>query len=304
MLENKKTIILFAFLSGVSLSGILFLSFKSNPDGSYNYENFQLPQKVLSIPLDYTFEFSGETMPINRDTRERMDRELSVNAYWQSATLMNIKLSAKYFPIIEKIFAEEGIPDDFKYLAVAESSLRNATSPSQAKGYWQFMKPTAVEMGLEISEDVDQRFDIFLSTKAAAQYLKAMYKRFGSWTNVAAAYNMGPTAFSNALKEQKENSYYDLNINDESSRYVFRIIAIKEIIKNPKKYGYHLMDEDFYTSLDNTKSVTVNASIGQLADFAKLNGISYRMLKYYNPWLISGKLHVAPGKTYDIILPQ
>ncbi|HMR88164.1 MAG TPA: lytic transglycosylase domain-containing protein [Saprospiraceae bacterium] len=301
MEKYKNLFPIFGFLSGIIFCLLIFVSFstKNNSLGSF----FDLPQQIKAVNLDKKFDFAGEIVPINDDTKERLDRELSVNAYWQSTTLLNIKMSHKYFPIVERILKEQGVPDDFKYLAIAESGLRNVTSSASAKGFWQFMKPAALEMGLEISEEVDERLHLEKSTLAACNYIKQMYKRFGTWTNVAGAYNVGPTSFARSLAEQKETSYYDLNINEETSRYLFRIIAIKEIVKNPSDFGYYLEDDHKYQP-QNLKEIKVSNSITSLTDFAHENGLTYRMLKYYNPWLISSKLTVAQGKEYTIKVPK
>ena len=293
---------LFGFVAGIIFTMLIFLSYTSNTTTLSKF--FDLPQQIKAVNLDRTFEFAGEPVPVNEDTRERLDRELSVNAYWQSTTLLNLKMSHKHFPVVEKILKENGIPEDFKYLAVAESGLRNLTSSASAKGYWQFMKPAATEMGLEISDDVDERMHIEKSTKAACNYIKQLYKRFGSWSNVAGAYNVGPTSFARTLSEQKENSYYDININDETLRYLFRIIAIKEIVKNPQDFGYYLEEQHKYIHHPNLKSISITSSISSLADFAHQNNTTYRLLKYYNPWLISAKLNVTPGKEYVIKIPE
>jgi hypothetical protein len=293
---------LFGFIAGILFTMLIFISYSTNSNALVKF--FDLPQQIKAVNINRAFDFAGEPIPLNEDTRERLDRELSVNAYWQSTTLLNLKMAHKYFPVVEKILAENGIPEDFKYLAVAESGLRNLTSSASAKGYWQFMKPAATEMGLEVSDDVDERMHIEKSTRAACGYIKQMYKRFGTWTNVAGAYNVGPTSFARILSEQKENSYFDVNINDETSRYVFRIVAIKEIVKNPQDFGYYLEDEHKYVAHPNLKNITVNATIPSLADFAHQYGVTYRLLKYYNPWLISTKLTVAPGKEYTIKVPE
>lgn len=264
---------------------------------------FRLPQKIKGIRMDRNFNFAGEDIPWNEDTRERLDRELTINAYWTATTLLNVKMATKHFPRISEILAEHGIPDDFKYLAVAESSLRNATSSASAKGFWQFMQPAGEEMGLEISEDVDERFHFEKSTHAACQYIKKMKSRFSTWTNVAAAYNIGPTKFAQKMTEQKENSYYSLHLNEETSRYVFRIVAIKEILANPSDFGYELESHDEYNPLTQLREVEVTESISNLADFAHLHNTTFRLLKYYNPWLISGKLTVKPGRKYMIKIP-
>ena len=301
MEKYKNLFPIFGFLSGIIFCLLIFVSFSSKDTSLGSF--FELPQQIKAVNLDKKFDFAGEVVPINVDTKERLDRELSVNAYWQSTTLLNIKMSFKYFPIVERILKEQGVPDDFKYLAIAESGLRNVTSSASAKGFWQFMKPAAMEMGLEISDEVDERLHLEKSTMAACAYVKQMYKRFGTWTNVAGAYNVGPTSFARSLAEQKETSYYDLNINEETSRYLFRIIAIKEIVKNPSDFGYYLEDEHKYQP-QNLKDIKITSSILSLTDFAHENGLTYRMLKFYNPWLISSKLTVSPGKEYTIKVPN
>lgn len=262
-----------------------------------------LPQIIEPVDLNKVYSFGGENMPQNFDCKERLDREMLVNAYWQSSTLLNIKASQRYFPIIESILAENGIPDDFKYLAVAESSLRHVSSPANAKGFWQFRKLAAKEFGLEVNDEVDERYHTEKSTIAACKYLKQLYKRFGSWTNAAAAYNVGPTNFSRILKNQGEDSFYDLNLNSETSRYVFRLIAIKEIMSNPSQFGFYVNDENKYPQFDNTYDVVVDKTVNSWSEFAKERGISYRMLKVYNPWLRDTKLTVIKN-TYKIKIPR
>ena len=292
----------FGFISGVVFCLLIFVSYSSHTFNAR--EDSDLPQKVFSISMDKAFDFAGEPLPMNEDTRERLDRELSVNAYWQSSTLLNIKISNKHFPAIVNILKENGIPEDFKYLAVAESGLRNVTSSASAKGYWQFMKAAAEEMDLEINTEVDERFHLEKSTIAACKYLQKLYKKFGTWTNVAAAYNVGPTALAKTFEEQKEDSYYNININDETSRYIFRIVAIKEIVKDPTKYGYYLEDDHKYQPIQGLKAVKLTSSVPSLADLAHQFGTTYRLLKYYNPWLISTKLTISPGKEYIIKVPE
>jgi membrane-bound lytic murein transglycosylase D len=249
--------------------------------------------------------FAGERLPVeNFDVRERLERELILNAYRHSSTILNLKNSARFFPVIEKILKENGIPDDFKYVAVAESDFRNATSSAGAKGIWQFMEGTAGDYGLEVSDDVDERLHLEKSTRAACQYLKKYKERFGSWTLTAAAYNMGAKGLSNEMSNQKFDNFYDLNLNDETNRYIFRIVAIKEILEHPEKYGFDIRKEQLYPTLDNFALVTVDTSIASLGDFAKQFGISYRMLKLYNPWLRDWKLSNPKRKTYDIKIPK
>lgn len=262
-----------------------------------------LPQIIKSISLDKTFHFSGEVLPKTPDARERLDRELSVNAYWHSSTLMNLKLAGKYFPTIERILAEEGVPDDFKYLAVAESGLRNVVSSASAKGFWQFMKLSAKEFNLEVNDEVDERYHLEKSTKAAAKYIKQLKKRFGTWTDAAAAYNIGPTSYSRIQRNQNETNYYNLNLTSETSRYVFRLFAIKEIMTNPDIYGFYIEHGDKYEQFPEYYEVMVDKSVDDWGEFAHNHGLSYRELKIHNPWLIDNKLTVKVN-TYYIKIPR
>lgn len=295
------------FLLGVVAGFILALTINSNWLSAKVFVDempfASLPQIIEPINVNQSYSFAGEKMPDNFDTRERLDRELSVNAYWHSSTLLNIKSANRYFPTIEKILAKHNIPDDFKFLAVAESNLRNVTSSASAKGFWQFRKLAAEEFGLEVNSEVDERYHLEKSTEAACKYLKQLYQRFGSWSNAAAAYNIGPTNFSRILKAQEEDSFYDLNLTDETSRYVFRLLAMKEIISDPVKYGFYLDDFEKYQPLDDYSTVTVNESVPSWGEFAKKYGISYRILKVYNPWLIDNKLTVIKN-TYEIKIPK
>ncbi|NNE13606.1 MAG: lytic transglycosylase domain-containing protein [Saprospiraceae bacterium] len=262
-----------------------------------------LPQIIEAVDLDQQFSFAGEVLPNNFDNIERLDREMLVNAYWQSSTLLNIKAANRFFPVIEKILAEQNVPDDFKYLAVAESNLRNVTSSAKAKGFWQFRKLAAKEFKLEVNDEVDERFHVEKATRAACKYLKQLHKRFGNWTNAAAAYNVGPTNFKRILKNQGQTSFYDLNLNPETSRYVFRLIAIKQIMSNPSHFGFYLDESKKYAPLDNYYEVVVDKSIPSWSQFAKEHGISYRILKVYNPWLRDTKLTVI-NNTYKVKIPR
>lgn len=263
-----------------------------------------LPQIVKGVKIEQNaYNFAGEVMPLNEDTRERLDRELTVNAYWQSSTLLNIKLAHKYLPEIERILREEGVPDDFKYLAIAESGLRNVGSHAGAKGFWQFMTGTGKEYGLEINSEVDERYHFEKSTRAAAKYIKKLHSRFGNYTNAAASYNVGPTKFSKEMKAQGEDSYYNMNLNIETSRYVFRLLAIKEILKRPSDFGFYLDEQDYYPQTTNLMTVTVDKSVPSWKNFAKQYGLTYRMLKFYNPWIIDSKLTVI-NNTYEVKVPR
>lgn len=261
--------------------------------------------QVVEIPrLKKSYNFAGERLPMdNFDVRERLKRELIVNSYYHSGTSQNLVKSVRYFPEIERILKEEGLPEDLKFLAVAESNLSNVTSPAGAKGFWQFMVPSAQQFGLEINSEVDERFHLEKATRAACTYFRNLQKRFGSWTNAAAAYNVGPTRFAQEKERQRMDSYYDMNLNSETGRYLFRVVAIKEVLKHPHDFGFRFGQEEGYPPLEDYKVVKINQSIPNLGDFAKQQGTTYRMLKVYNPWLISYKLTVSGRKTYEIKIP-
>ncbi len=265
----------------------------------------QLPQQIRSVPLRDNYDLGGEALPMDKqDVRERLDRELSVNSYWHSSTLLNIKLATKHFSTIEPILAQYGVPDDFKYLAVAESNLRNVTSHAGAKGYWQFLKTTGKAYDLEINSEVDERMHLEKSTHAAAQYLRDLKEKFGSWTLAAAAYNGGETRIRRLLKEQKADNYYELNMSEETMRYVFRIVAIKEILSSPETYGFSIDQGYRYDDDPDLYLLEVAESVASWGDYAKQYGSDYRTLKYYNPWLISGQLTVSEGNSYLVKLPK
>jgi len=265
-----------------------------------------LPQIVKGVRMDQEYHIAGEYVPKdNWDAMERLDREFTVNSYWHSSTLIHLKRAQRYFPIIEKILREEGVPDDFKYLAVAESSLDNVTSPAGAKGLWQIMRPTATGYGLEVSKHVDERYHVEKATRAACKLLKDYFNRFGNWTMAAGAYNLGETRMAKEIRLQKESSYYDLNLGRETGRYVFRIVAIKYIFQDPSYFGFFPGNiNNYYKPLTDYSIVSVDKTIESLADFAHQYGTTYRMLKRYNPWLITDKLYVAPGKLYKIHIPR
>ncbi|KZS38611.1 murein transglycosylase [Aquimarina aggregata] len=259
---------------------------------------------VYAIPMPDNLNFSGELVPIeNPDIRERMDRELLVNTYWQSNGLLLFKRANKYFPIIEPILKEEGVPDDFKYLAVIESSLTQAVSPARATGFWQILKGTAKEYGLEVNQNVDERYHIEKSTRVACKYLKSAKKKFGSWTLAAAAYNAGRAGVNRQLERQNAVSYYDLLLGEETGRYVFRIVAVKEILSNPKKYGFNFTNEDLYKHIPTFK-VLVEEQITDFNEFAKKHNINYKILKLHNPWLREAHLNNTSGKEYYIQIPR
>lgn len=259
--------------------------------------------KIVSLPIPDTLYFANELVPTNIFyVKESLDKELSVNTYWHSSTLQLLKRSHRWFPMIEEILRKNNIPDDFKYLAVIESGLKNVTSPAGAKGYWQLMKATAKEKGLEINKDIDERYNVRKSTEAACKYLLHAHKKFGNWTLAAASYNAGITGILKQMKKQDQKSYYNLLLNDETARYIFRTLAVKLIFKNPEAYGFYLEEKDYYQPIP-TKVVEVKRSVDSWAEFAKEQGITYKLLKYFNPWLRQKNLKNRKKKTYLIEIP-
>ena len=248
-------------------------------------------------------DFSGEATPLKiADVKERFDRELIVNVNLHASTILAIKRANRAFPIIEPILKKNGVPDDFKYLAVIESGLVNVVSPAGARGIWQFMPETAKERGMEVNENVDQRYDLEKSTQAACSYFLSAKGKLGTWTMAAASYNGGMGGVNRQITIQKVTDYYDLLLTEETSRYVFRILALKEIMENPVKYGYNIAPKELYGTLP-TRKIEIDSTINDLADFAKAQGINYKILKIHNPWLREAKLIIAEGKKYQIEIP-
>lgn len=291
----------------LSLSLALFAVFSENQMGAkLGLTSFSREQKdsVALFDLPAELSFAGEKVPLEQgDVVERLERELYVNAYWESNLILLFKRSKKYLPEIERLLQEQGVPDDFKYLAIAESGLLNASSAAGAKGYWQILEATGKEYGLEITESVDERYHLEQSTLAATSYLKKAHQKFGDWTAVAASYNMGQSGFSKRQEEQLHRNYYDLYLNEETSRYLFRILAFKLLFENPAAFGYHLQEKDYY-SLPEFREIEVSADLPDLAKWAKEQGSSYKHLKRYNPWLRAQELEVKKGKGYTIRLPK
>ena len=304
----------FNFLSVLSILGLTFFLVNATKVDTKNKNQHQISKdsidksvsdlyEIKAVKLPSYMEFAGEPVPLEKaDIRERMDRELLVNTYWQSNGLLLMKRANKFFPIIEPLLAEYGLPDDFKYLALAESGLMNVTSRAGASGFWQFMRATAKEYSLEVNDNVDERYNVELATKMAVKYLQKSKEKFGTWTLAAAAYNAGNAKINRRLSEQKVSDYYDLLLNMETSRYVFRILALKEIISNPKKYGFVIDQEDLYQPTP-TYDVQVDYPIANLADFAKKHNVTYKELKLVNPWLRQTKLNNASKKKYTFKIP-
>jgi len=260
--------------------------------------------KISAIDIPADLNFAGEPVPQeDPEIMERIDREFLVNTYWQSNAILLMKRAHKYFPVIEPILAKNGIPEDFKYLAVAESGLQNVVSHAKATGFWQIMKATGKEYGLEINANVDERYHLEKSTEVACRYLNKYKNKYGSWTLAAAAYNTGTGSVDKYLRIQKANDYYDLLLGEETGRYVFRIMAIKEILSHPEKYGFDIEKDDLYSAVP-TFTVEVDEPVANFADFAKDYEISYKILKRHNPWLREPHLNNQSGKKYVIEIPN
>lgn len=261
------------------------------------------PLPAISYDLPAQLNFAGEPVPLDRsDLREQIDKELQINIYFHSNTIFLIKRANEWLPQFEPILKRNGIPDDFKYLPLIESGLLNAVSPANAVGFWQIVKSAGKENGLEISREVDQRYDPIKAAEAACRYFKKAYDRFGNWTLVAASYNRGMSGLDRAIQRQKVDSYYDLFLNEETSRYVFRILAIKEIIENPKRYGFKINPQHLYQQ-DSLRYIEVTETIPDLVEFALEQGSNYKLLKRHNPWLRDDRLTVRRNETYTIALP-
>jgi len=281
----------------------IFLNASHTEDDKLN-EEFEQYYKIYTLDIPEKLTFAGEAVPMNDfEVLERYDRELLTNVYWQSQTLLMLKRANRFFPTISAVLTQNNIPDDFKYLAVAESGLQNVSSPAGATGYWQMLDKTGKMYGLEITEEVDERYHIEKSTEAACRYFKEAYREFNNWALVAASYNMGIDGVRKQLQSQSVTNYYDLYLNMETSRYVLRALAFKEIMEHPNAFGFNFIRKHLYDNIPTIK-VKVSKSIPDLAKFALDNGANYKLLKVLNPWLRKPYLTVAEGKTYYISLPK
>lgn len=302
----KKLSIIAIILASVAIAGeaFIFATRKdTNEQETLHTRAIRADYRVYAPSIPDTLYFCGERVPLNLwYVREGLDRELVSNMYYQSSTLFNIKRATRVFPTIERILKEEGVPEDMKYLCVIESNLQNVTSPAGAGGYWQFMKATGVKYGLEINDEIDMRNDLEEATHAACRYLKYLKRRLGNWTNAAAAYNCGEGGLEKRLSNQQQKSYYDLLLNRETQRYVYRILALKLIMQNPQDYGYHVRRCDTYPELPY-EEVTLDGKDVDLVQFAVDNGTSYKMLRTMNPWLQTDKLKNKAGKSYKVRIP-
>ena len=291
------------FVTGIGLASILFVAFRTQRNLKP-----ELPMMLsyVSAPrFEHQTEIYGEKVDLSRyDRHERFDRELSNMCFGHTSTSLIIKRANRIFPLIEPILKEEGVPEDFKYLCCIESSLDiRALSPVKAAGLWQFMSETGKRYGLQIDSEVDERYNIEKSTRAACRYFKEAYEKYHDWHSVAASYNAGMNGISRRLDEQQQKSALDLLVAEETSRYMFRIMAMKEVMRDPYHYGFVLYSDQLYRPIE-TRAITVKTSIPNITEWAKKQGCSYYHLKEFNPWLRANKLTVRAGRTYTILIPD
>lgn len=265
------------------------------------------PQEIFftAVTLPEKLDFADESVPLeNFDVRESLDREMLIVANYHSQELLYLKKTVRYFSIIEPILKKNEIPDDFKFLALAESGfLDKIVSPAGAVGIWQFMKGAALEYGLEVNEEVDERYHIEKATEAACRYLKNSFVRYGNWTMVAASYNAGISGMNRQIDVQDSKNYYDLLLNEETSRYIFRILALKLVIGDPEKYGFKVSDDEKYPIIP-FKEVKITGSVKSFTDYARENNINYKLFKQFNPWLRQPDLKNPKGKIYTVKIPE
>jgi membrane-bound lytic murein transglycosylase D len=274
----------------------------ANPSKDQGLKN-QGDGKISAVRLPEQLSFAGERVPLeNFDVKESLDKELLVNTYWHSQTLLMIKRANRYFPVIEPILKKNGIPDDFKFLALAESGFTNATSPAGACGFWQFVKPTAIGYGMEVNNEVDERYNLEKATEAACKYIRQSYDIYKNWTMAAASYNVGLGGLNKQITRQYSTNYYDIMLNDETARYIFRITSLKAIIENPQDFGFSITKGDMYLPFQY-EEMSVNTPIKDLAQFAFQNGTNYKMVKILNPWLRENYLTNKNKKIYKIKIP-
>jgi hypothetical protein len=309
-MPNRLAIILFSLITFL-FAGMIYLLIST---GKAKKEMIKEPvteimtfvegmNYAMPVPIPDSVTFAGEPVPTDLFyVREQLERELTVNTYWHSSTILSLKRAHRWFPVIEPILAKNSIPADFKYLAMIESGLLNVVSPSGAAGFWQFLDKTGREYGLKINKEVDERYHVMKATEAACAYFNKSFSKFGNWTLVAASYNAGQGRINETIDNQLAKNYYHMYLNDETSRYIFRILALKFICENPVKYGFKLETGDLYDPLE-VKTVKVTSTISNLPAFAREQNTTYRMLKELNPWLRSDKLTVRSGEEYVIALP-
>ncbi|HPE76206.1 MAG TPA: lytic transglycosylase domain-containing protein [Draconibacterium sp.] len=300
--EKKWWKVVLPFIIGIKVAVIILILGSARSDDAKVTVDSEM--KFASVKIPEKLTFAGEEMPLYRfDVKEALDRELLSNAYFHSQTIRYIKLAPRFFPVIERILKEKGVPDDFKYLALAESGLNpRAVSPAGAVGFWQFLDGTAKDFGLEVSKEVDERYHVEKSTYAFCNYIRQSYNKFGNWTIAAASYNGGIARMQRQMERQKMEDYYNLLFVDETQRYVFRIAALKLILENPKQYNFVVGESEKYPVI-KTRDIEINGPVNNFADFAIENGINYKMLKDFNPWLRDDKLTNAARKKYTVKIP-
>ena len=300
----KRLSIIAIIMSSLAIAGEIFIFATQKEDSeAVQQRAIMTNYRVYAPVIPDTMTFAGEQVPLeNYYVREGLDNELIINMYRQSSTLLYFKRANRYFPIIEPILKRNNIPEDFKYLCVIESGLTNATSPAKAQGFWQFIPSTGSKYGLTVNEEIDMRNDLVASTEAACKYLRSLYNRFHSWTAAAAAYNCGENGLSRRMETQGVSSYYDVRLNTETSRYVYRILAVKLIMQHPQQFGYNLRHCDLYAPIP-TRSTTLSGQNVDLYKFAKNNGTTYKMLRDLNPWIQTDNLKNTANRSYTVALP-
>lgn len=299
----------FWILPGLIITGILLIHLfvywrlAEEPDQAFS-ESFTRHYGIYALSMPDTLDFAGEHVPMKmNDIRERYDRELLVNTYWQSQTMLFFKRANRWFPVIEPILEKHGVPEDFKYLALIESGLMNVVSPAGATGFWQILEGTGRELGLEINARVDERYHVEKATEAACKYLLDARQRFGSWTLAAAAYNIGNARLSRVMNTQRVDEYYDLHLNEETARYMFRILAVKTIFSDPAASGFHFRSKDLYEPFRYT-TLVVDTTVTDLVEFALQHNTTYKDLRILNPWLRDYELPNRSRKRYEIKIPD
>ncbi|HSR18994.1 MAG TPA: lytic transglycosylase domain-containing protein [Ignavibacteriaceae bacterium] len=286
------------------LLGSIFFTIDKNSKADMPQQDFPQGYKIISPKIPETLVFAGEMIQTeNSDIFERIEREFLSNTYWHTATVLAVKRASRWFPIIEPILKKNNIPDEFKYLCVAESNLENVTSPAGAVGFWQFVEETGKKYGLEINNTIDERYHVEKATEAACKFLRDSYSMFGSWISAAASYNLGQSGINLQLEKQKTRNYFNLVLNSETSRYVSRIIALKYILSEPSKYGFDIGEDELYKPLEYSE-INLNTSVLDFADFASRQGINYYTLKLYNPWIRDNYLINKKHKEYLIKIPE
>ncbi|MBD80874.1 MAG: murein transglycosylase [Crocinitomicaceae bacterium] len=307
-MEISKTLSKLSFFgAGIGLAAVVFYLFTystyEEKENVSHQRMFNQNYQIYTLNLPSEIDFAGEQVPTQLiDVGEKLDRELLVNTYWQSNGFLLMKRANRWFPVIEPILKKNNVPDDFKYLALIESGLTPIVSPAGATGFWQIMKSTGKEYGLTINDQIDERYHVEKSTEAACQYLLEAKEKFGSWTSAASSYNMGMNGMQRQMEKQRVSSYYDLLLNEETSRYVFRIIALKYILANPQQFGFNYRMKDLYPSIP-TEEIQLDSSVTNFAYYAKEIGINYKVLKYFNPWLRKPYLKNSSNKTYTLLIP-